>query len=56
MIQTKKDSKYYINVAEIMQLETPRCKLYRPKLKPTIVVTGWNEWLPIIGVGVGRCQ
>jgi hypothetical protein len=50
MTQTKKDSKYYINVAEIMQLKTPRCRLQKPRLKPTILVTGWNEWLQIKGV------
>ena len=44
------DSKYYINVAEIMQLETPRCKLPKPKMKPTVLVTGWNEWVNIIQV------
>lgn len=44
------DLKYYINVAEIMQLKTPRRKLQKPTLKPTILVTGWNEWLPIISV------
>jgi hypothetical protein len=50
MIQTKKDSKYYINVAEIMQHKTPRCRLQKPTLKRTILVTGWNEWLQIKGV------
>jgi hypothetical protein len=53
MTQTKKDSKYYINVAEIMQLKTPRCRLQKPTLKPTILVTGWNEWLQIKGVDTG---
>jgi hypothetical protein len=50
MTQTKKDSKYYINVAKIMQLKTPRCKLPKPKMKPTVLVTGWNEWVNIIQV------
>ena len=44
------NSKYYINIAEIMKLKTPRCRLPRPKLKPTVLITGWNEWLPIIKV------
>lgn len=50
MTQSNIDSKYYINVAEIMQLKTPRCKLSRPKMKPTVLVTGWNEWVNIIQV------
>ena len=44
------DEKYYINVARIMQMKTPRCRLPRPRLKPTIMVTGWNEWLPLITI------
>ncbi|WP_407374526.1 hypothetical protein [Methanobrevibacter sp.] len=47
------DEKYYINVAEIMRLKTPRCRLQKPTLKPTILVTGWNEWLQIKGVDTG---
>ena len=50
MTELKIDSKYYLNVAKIIQLKTPRCRLPRPKMKPTIIVTGWNEWLPIISV------
>lgn len=48
MTQSDIDSKYYINVALLMQLETPRCRLPRPKMKPAIMVTGWNEWLQVI--------
>ena len=50
MIEHKIDLKYYINVSEIMLLKTPRCRLQKPTLKPTILVTGWKEWLPIITV------
>lgn len=47
----KIDKKYYINVAEKMQLKKPQCKLPRPKPKtPKILVTGWNEWLRIITI------
>lgn len=48
MTNEKINSKYYINVASIMNLKQPRCKLPKPKLKPTILVTGWKEWLPLI--------
>ena len=50
MTLPKFNPKYYINVAEIMQLKHPRCKLSRPKMKPTVLVTGWNEWVNIIQV------
>ena len=43
------DEKYYINVARIMQQKQ---HLPRPRLKRTILVTGWNEFLPIISIGV----
>jgi len=46
----KFNPKYYINVKEIMKLSHPKCSLSRPKMKPTILVTGWNEWLPIITI------
>ena len=39
------DLKYYINVYDLMMLDLPR-----PKLKPTVLVTGWNEWLPLVVV------
>ena len=42
------DEKYYINVNELMQLKKPKCKLPKPKLKPTIFVTGKGEWLPLV--------
>lgn len=50
MTLNKIDEKYYINVARIMRLKTPRCRLPRPKMKPTIIVTGWNEWLQLITI------
>lgn len=53
MTLTPIDEKYYINVARIMNLKTPRCRLQKPTLKPTILVTGWNEWLQIKGVDTG---
>ena len=49
----KFNPKYYINVASIMKLNHPRCRLPRPKMKPTILVTGWNEWLQIKTVETG---
>jgi len=45
----KFNSKYYINVKEVMELSTPKCKLPRPKMKPTIFVN-FDEWLPLITV------
>lgn len=50
MTELKIDSKYYLNVAKIIQLKTPRCRLPRPKMKPTVFITGWNEWLTIVQV------
>lgn len=50
MTQSDINLKYYVNVAEIMQLKHPRCKLPKPKMKPTVLVTGWNEWVNIIQV------
>ena len=50
MKNTKFNPEYYINVALLMQLKNPRCKLPRPKLKLVILVTGWGEFLPIITV------
>ena len=44
------DEKYYINVAKIMQQKQ---HLPRPRLKRTILVTGWNEWLQIKTVETG---
>lgn len=49
MTLTPIDEKYYINVARIMNLETPRCRLPRPKIKPTVIVNH-GEWLPIITI------
>jgi hypothetical protein len=46
MTSEKIDSKYYINVARKMYEQN--IDLPRPKMKPKIFVTGWNEWLPII--------
>jgi len=37
---------YYVNVAELMKDQ----ELPRPKMKPTIFITGWNEWLPLVVV------
>jgi hypothetical protein len=37
------NKQYYINVAEVMARQLPR-----PKLKPTVLVTGWGEWLPLV--------
>ena len=48
MKNTKFNPEYYINVALLMQLKNPRCKLPRPRHKPTIYVTGWNEFLPLV--------
>ena len=39
------DKRYYVNVRELMVRALPR-----PRLKPTVFVTGWGEWLPIITV------
>ena len=44
------DEKYYINVARIMQQKQ---HLSKPRLKRTILVTGWGEFLKIIGVETG---
>ena len=44
------DENYIIRVADLMKIRSPRCRLPRPKLKPTILVTGWEEWLPLIQV------
>ena len=41
------DEKYYINVKELMLKQ-----LQKPRLKPVVFVTGWNEWLPLISVEV----
>lgn len=46
----KVDLRYYINVYDLMMLDLPR-----PRLKRTVIATP-EEWLPIIGVDVGRCQ
>ena len=35
--------KYYINVKELMIRQLPR-----PRRKPTVYVTGWGEWLPLV--------
>lgn len=50
MTEHKIDEKYYINVASIMNIKHPRCRLPRPKMKPTIMITGWNEWLQLITI------
>ena len=45
------NTNYYINVKKLMEnqkLHTPKCNLPRPKHKPTIYVTGWNEFLPLV--------
>ena len=45
------DSRYYIIVASKMKENN----IYpRPRLKRTVLVTGWNEWLQIKTVGTGR--
>lgn len=44
----KVDLRYYINVRDLMNKQLPR-----PKLKPTVFITGWNEWLQIKGVDTG---
>ena len=45
------DSRYYINVASKMKENN----IYpRPRLKRTVLVTGWNEWLQIKTIGTGR--
>ena len=49
MEDNKIDYKYYINVAKIMKVNVPRCRLPRPKMKPTIIVDH-DEWLPLITV------
>lgn len=49
MQENKIDYKYYINVAKIMKLNAPCCRLPRPKHKiPSIYNDG--EFLPIISV------
>ena len=45
------DENYIIRVGDYMEKDYPR-----PRLKRTVLVTGWKEFLPIIGVDVGRCQ
>lgn len=40
---------FYINVAQLMDLHAPKCRLPRPKHKPTVIVND-NEWLQIITV------
>ena len=37
------DKKYYVNVKELMVKQLPR-----PRLKPTVFVTGWGEWLQLV--------
>ena len=39
------DKKYYVNVKDLMVQLLPR-----PRLKRTVFVTGWGEWLPLITV------
>ena len=49
----KMDERFCINVKKLMveqELPAPKCKLPKPKLKPTVFITGWNEWLQIITV------
>ena len=43
------DLNYYINVYDLMRIDLPR-----PRVKRAVVTS--EEWLPIIGVDVGRCQ
>ena len=50
MNSNKIDSRYYINVASIMNQKLPR-----PKHRSRFIVN-YGELLPIIGVDVGRCQ
>lgn len=38
---------FYVNVKSLM-IKQGLIDLPRPRLKPKILVTGWNEWLPII--------
>ena len=51
MTLLKFNPKYYINVASKMK-ENQRYP--RPRLKRTVLVTGWNEWLQIKTIGTGR--
>lgn len=44
------DDKYHIKVKELMDLKYPKCTLPRPRLKRTIFVSGWGEWLRLIVV------
>ena len=46
---TVMNKEYYINVKELMELTEPRCRLPRPKHKPTIIVNH-DEWLPLVVV------
>ena len=41
------DCRYVIKVKELMD------PLPRPSPKHLLLVTGWNEWLPLITIGVG---
>lgn len=43
MTLEKIDERYYINVCSLMKQTLPR-----PRLKPTVYVTGWGEWLRLI--------
>ena len=37
------DKEFYVNVRDLMNKRLPR-----PKLKPTVFVTGWGEWLRLV--------
>lgn len=43
------DLDYYINVYDLMMIDVPKCRLPRPKMKPSVFVME-DEWLPLITV------
>lgn len=43
------NERFYINVKSVMENQGI-FDLPRPSLRPTVYVTGWNEWLKIISV------
>ena len=46
------DLDYYINVYDLMMIDVPKCRLPRPKMKPSVFVME-DEWLPLITVETG---
>lgn len=52
------DDNYYINVQKLMgnntDLSRPKCKLKKPKLKPTVIYDPVDGFIPIITWSTGK--